>query len=266
MRHARLVAFSIALALPVALQGCGSSDFDHDANPSGNDIAAWEDAYEQTEFGKADSSGCSGVVVPDKGNFQKRVALTFDDGPNPETTPKVLDLLKKYGIRATFFINSMRVTSDAARAVLGRILAEGTSSENDFAAPPEPEDGLEQQARGRGQPHPRRGPRGRRHASLLPLPLRLCQLQRHELQCVSLWATPSRAGTWTRPIWCFAAGSGHCSASTLKYVPDSYRDDLVGYAVSQAKAKNGGISCSTTFIPTPSTTWSRSSGACRRRA
>jgi peptidoglycan/xylan/chitin deacetylase (PgdA/CDA1 family) len=31
------------------------------------------------------------------------IALTFDDGPDPEVTPKVLDLLDAYGARATFF-------------------------------------------------------------------------------------------------------------------------------------------------------------------
>jgi peptidoglycan/xylan/chitin deacetylase (PgdA/CDA1 family) len=34
---------------------------------------------------------------------EKVVYLTFDDGPIPEITPWVLDLLDKYGIRATFF-------------------------------------------------------------------------------------------------------------------------------------------------------------------
>jgi len=33
-------------------------------------------------------------------------ALTFDDGPNPDTTPKALEVLEKYKIKATFFINS----------------------------------------------------------------------------------------------------------------------------------------------------------------
>jgi peptidoglycan/xylan/chitin deacetylase (PgdA/CDA1 family) len=32
------------------------------------------------------------------------VALTFDDGPNPEVTPKLLALLDRHGIRATFFV------------------------------------------------------------------------------------------------------------------------------------------------------------------
>ncbi len=34
----------------------------------------------------------------------KGIALTFDDGPTPETTPKILELLKKYNIKATFFV------------------------------------------------------------------------------------------------------------------------------------------------------------------
>jgi peptidoglycan/xylan/chitin deacetylase (PgdA/CDA1 family) len=33
----------------------------------------------------------------------KTLYLTFDDGPHPVATPLVLDLLKQYGIKATFF-------------------------------------------------------------------------------------------------------------------------------------------------------------------
>jgi len=32
------------------------------------------------------------------------VAITFDDGPNPYITPKILDLLNKHNTRATFFV------------------------------------------------------------------------------------------------------------------------------------------------------------------
>jgi peptidoglycan/xylan/chitin deacetylase (PgdA/CDA1 family) len=34
----------------------------------------------------------------------RSVALTFDDGPNPDATPVILDALESRGIRATFFI------------------------------------------------------------------------------------------------------------------------------------------------------------------
>lgn len=33
-----------------------------------------------------------------------RIALTFDDGPNPDATPALLDLLEGHGARATFFL------------------------------------------------------------------------------------------------------------------------------------------------------------------
>lgn len=39
------------------------------------------------------------IRVPEK----KTIYLTFDDGPIPELTPWVLDLLDKFGIKATFF-------------------------------------------------------------------------------------------------------------------------------------------------------------------
>lgn len=44
---------------------------------------------------------CIGVL---KGEGTKVVYLTFDDGPIPEQTPWVLDLLDGYGIKATFFM------------------------------------------------------------------------------------------------------------------------------------------------------------------
>ncbi|NUQ29901.1 MAG: glycosyltransferase [Acidobacteriaceae bacterium] len=38
------------------------------------------------------------------GYHPKRVAITFDDGPDPDWTPKILDILKKYKVPATFFL------------------------------------------------------------------------------------------------------------------------------------------------------------------
>ena len=37
-------------------------------------------------------------------NDSKMIALTFDDGPHPEYTEKILDVLQKYDVRATFFV------------------------------------------------------------------------------------------------------------------------------------------------------------------
>lgn len=35
---------------------------------------------------------------------ERQVMLTFDDGPIPEATPEILDILDRYGIKATFFM------------------------------------------------------------------------------------------------------------------------------------------------------------------
>lgn len=37
-------------------------------------------------------------------NAARKLAITFDDGPNPALTPKLLDLLEGYNARATFFL------------------------------------------------------------------------------------------------------------------------------------------------------------------
>ena len=37
-------------------------------------------------------------------SHEKAVYLTFDDGPLPETTPFILDTLREFGVRATFFM------------------------------------------------------------------------------------------------------------------------------------------------------------------
>jgi peptidoglycan/xylan/chitin deacetylase (PgdA/CDA1 family) len=44
-----------------------------------------------------------GKVIWRKNSSEKVIYLTFDDGPVPEVTPLVLDLLDKYDVKATFF-------------------------------------------------------------------------------------------------------------------------------------------------------------------
>lgn len=53
---------------------------------------------------------------------QKVVFLTFDDGPIPEITPWVLDLLDKYNIKATFFCvgDNVRKYPEVYKEVLRR--------------------------------------------------------------------------------------------------------------------------------------------------
>lgn len=53
----------------------------------------------------------------------KRVALTFDDGPDPVYTPQVLDALAEHGVPATFCLIGVRAR--AHPALVGRIVAGG---------------------------------------------------------------------------------------------------------------------------------------------
>jgi peptidoglycan-N-acetylglucosamine deacetylase len=57
------------------------------------------------------------------GGEAPRVALTFDDGPHPIYTPKLLDNLKKAGVLATFFWVGQRALSHPALAK--RVRSEG---------------------------------------------------------------------------------------------------------------------------------------------
>src|SRR5690242_1143440 len=54
------------------------------------------------------------------------VYLTFDDGPNPSTTPDLLDVLEAEGVRATFFIIDAHLTEQTA-PIVRRAFAEGHS-------------------------------------------------------------------------------------------------------------------------------------------
>lgn len=51
------------------------------------------------------------------------IAITFDDGPSPELTPKLLDMLKERGIHATFYV--VGTNAAAYPDILRRMVAEG---------------------------------------------------------------------------------------------------------------------------------------------
>ncbi len=56
------------------------------------------------------------------------VALTFDDGPLPQSTPQILDLLKKHDAKATFFCIGSNIQE--SKTLLKRIADEGHSIGN----------------------------------------------------------------------------------------------------------------------------------------
>lgn len=69
--------------------------------------------------------------LPEPAGARREVAITIDDGPDPEVTPKVLDLLDAHGQRATFFCIAERVLAQPALA--REIVARGHSIQNHTA-------------------------------------------------------------------------------------------------------------------------------------
>lgn len=47
--------------------------------------------------------GPNWTALPAAAALRGEIALTIDDGPDPEVTPQVLDLLERHGVKATFF-------------------------------------------------------------------------------------------------------------------------------------------------------------------
>ncbi len=54
---------------------------------------------------------------------QREIALTFDDGPNPPYTDRLLDVLAKHDVKATFFMIGSRIEKHPE--TVQRVIAEG---------------------------------------------------------------------------------------------------------------------------------------------
>ncbi len=54
-----------------------------------------------------------------------KVTLTFDNGPDPETTPLVLDCLARHGVKSTFFVLGQKVSTPEGLDLARRASREG---------------------------------------------------------------------------------------------------------------------------------------------
>ena len=66
------------------------------------------------------NAGITFTRVPVAGKF---IAITFDDGPHPQNTPRLLDILRARNIRATFYVIGRSV--DLHPQIVRRAVAEG---------------------------------------------------------------------------------------------------------------------------------------------
>ncbi|MEH2066282.1 MAG: polysaccharide deacetylase family protein [Nostoc sp.] len=74
-------------------------------------LTSWQQQAQVKGFSDSIPSSFQGAII-DSAKLsppQKVIALTFDDGPWPESTAEVLDILKKNQIKATFFVIGQNV-------------------------------------------------------------------------------------------------------------------------------------------------------------
>lgn len=223
------------LVAALAVTACIDGEEHHDEG------ALFEQAYEDNlREPKADGYDCSGVRVPDRPGFDKRIALTFDDGPNPATTPQVIDVLHAHGAPATFFNNGSRYRRAGAPEIAAAIaadpafiLANHSQGHKDLSkeSPEVVADEIDQTdvlIRAAGEePRYFRFPFGAANCTA-----------KHQAEdrgyIVTGWHIDSAD-------WCFASGGGVCKPETFRHVPDDMREDMLEFVLSQVRAYKGGI-------------------------
>jgi peptidoglycan-N-acetylglucosamine deacetylase len=187
-----------------------------------------------------DGLRCTQEPPSDVGPFGGRVALTFDDGPNPATTPQILAILREQQIPATFFIVGRMLEQPAARAIareihedrLFRVANHSYSHARMIELSPaevvlqvERTTAAIQLAVG----HPCFYPAFFRHPYT-------------HANCATIEIVRARGhavvGMHIDTLdWCYAQG-GRCDADR---VDEQYREDMVGFTLSQLQRFQGGI-------------------------
>jgi peptidoglycan/xylan/chitin deacetylase (PgdA/CDA1 family) len=127
--------FPARLFLPFALLSAALLPACQVAGPSATKAGAWRKGYQDANAKYAAKPGWNQAPhLPGKPFYPQTtyssvpvpepfIAMTFDDGPHPSNTPRLLDLLKQRNIKATFFV--VGSNSQAYPQILKRITAEG---------------------------------------------------------------------------------------------------------------------------------------------
>ncbi len=85
-------------------------------------LAARFEFPEDREYGQADQG--LEAYIPKSMFGTQELVLTFDDGPDVNLTPKILDILAKYNVKATFFLVGQNITSKSL-PIVERMFREG---------------------------------------------------------------------------------------------------------------------------------------------
>lgn len=183
---------------------------------------------------------CGAMDPADAAPLPGKVALTFDDGPSIETTPQVIEVLRRHQVPATFFyVGAMAVDPavdelilDVAADPLFRIgnhtwdhvdLIGYTASE----ARDQIEPTTELLADFGVTPRYFRFPYGEGTCDIV-------DLARGMGMHVTGWHIDTAD-------WCYAMGEGVCDSGDYWRVPEGFRDDMLGHTIDQILESNGGM-------------------------
>jgi len=123
---------SIWFGILLGTQGCSSPDNKPDLAGIPKAVSAEEVVMSDNPMAKRLNNPSTMPVVPPAGAkisysqvniTQQVVAMTFDDGPHPSLTPKLLDILKQRNIKCTFFVIGR--SAKTYPQIIRRMIAEG---------------------------------------------------------------------------------------------------------------------------------------------
>lgn len=103
-----LTALVSTLSAALLLQGYAHHMFDTTADGTSRKAGSSASVPEQIRSGGPVIEGAAGRVA---GPGARTIALTFDDGPDPVWTPKILDVLRRNQVPATFFTVGAQVSA-----------------------------------------------------------------------------------------------------------------------------------------------------------
>lgn len=109
----KITVFSVSLFLTTACAGSSVKQTPKPAQPIEHQqvaLKSWNEGAHRLPRGEHQqqiqnmAQQFPGIVFYKGDSNKKRAALTFDDGPDNFYTPKILDILRQKGVKATFFI------------------------------------------------------------------------------------------------------------------------------------------------------------------
>ncbi|MGW7457854.1 bifunctional polysaccharide deacetylase/glycosyltransferase family 2 protein [Streptomyces sp. NPDC054797] len=115
-----LTVLVVTLSAALLLQGYAKHMFDSTADGAARTPGSSASVPEAIRSGGPVVEGAAGRTARPA---PRTIALTFDDGPDPVWTPKVLDVLRRNDVRATFFTVGAQVSAHPELA--RRIVADG---------------------------------------------------------------------------------------------------------------------------------------------